>query len=177
MTKIDLHEKKLNANQSRKSGMIPVCLYSKDFLKHFVIDKKLFTTLLHSVGGKMLSTLFILSDGKNEFKAIIKEIQIHPVTEQVVHIDFFQVVGDFVVPVLITVKNSERAPFTKENGIVSLPRRRVKILCNEKNIMTHLECDVGNLHKGDAIKTSDSIWKEQGIKFVSEEVLLTIIDK
>jgi large subunit ribosomal protein L25 len=180
MQKLDLFYREKNPNQTRKSGQIPICIYSKDYNEKFSLDYKSFYSLLEEKGHGILSTIFHFKDKSEEIFAIIKEIQFHPITDKVVNVDFFRIYNDqnFIVPAKIILKNFEKAPFVLEGGIAYLPSKTVSIVCDISSIKNFVECDVGNLHKGDVIKTSDETWTKSGIHFSKKNFpLVTIIEK
>ena len=179
MNKLELLQQDINPNNTRKNGKIPISIHCKNFNKQFAVDFKNFTHLLQTLGRTILSSLFLLKDGQDDIIAIAKEIQIHPVTEKVVHVDFFRVFPgqEFLVPAQVVVKNFEKAPFVLENGIIYLPSRTVKILCTTETIKNCIECDIGHLHKGDVIQTTDPMWKDSKIKFLTKAPLVTIVEK
>ncbi|MFN9110806.1 MAG: hypothetical protein ACK5XN_12125, partial [Bacteroidota bacterium] len=77
-------------------------------------------------------------------------------------------------PVLIKAINSDKANFNKQNGIIHIPSRRIKVICNESTMMTKIECDVSSLNKGDVIRASHFPY----INFHNKNsIILTIIDK
>lgn len=179
MTKFDLMNQEISPKQTRKSGKVPICIYCKDYSKLSALNYKEFYGLLLKIGHEILSTVFLFIDCGEEIFAIIKEIQIHPITEEVVHVDFFRVKKgqEFSVPAKIIIKNSEKAPFVLEGGMAYLPARSIKILCTTDNIKGRIECDVSTFHKGDVLKASDESWQGD-IKFVDQKAtLVTIIEK
>jgi large subunit ribosomal protein L25 len=178
MHKISLLSREQNPTKTRKNGQIPISIHGKNFNKQFSIDNKIFTAFVHHVGHKVLTTVFELDNNKEKILAIAKEIQIHPVTENIEHVDFLKVEKgqEFSVPVKVTVSNYEKAPFTRENGIVYIPTKNVKVLCTLDTMISEICCDISNLHKGDVIKTTDETWTKSGIKFVKKAPLVTIVD-
>ena len=175
--KLNFLKKEINNNQTRKAGKIPVVLYGKkdqkDLNEQGAIDSKHFHDFLHAMKYKVLSTIFEI----NKELFIIKEIQIHPIHEHVVHIDFFRVEKDqeFEIKARVVLKNYEKAPFTKENGFVHIPSKNIKVLCTIDSIVGEIVCDLENSHKGDVISTEDPSFNN--IKFINRGPIITIVDK
>lgn len=177
MRSLNLLSKKGNNNQIRKNFQIPVVMYGKNYNQSFIIDYKEFYQILTEIGTKVFATIFELHNEKEVIKAIVKDIQMHPISDEVVHVDFFQIDSkkDFTVSAKISVINYEKAPFNKEGGFLYIPHKKVKIICNMENIMDEIICDVSNMHKGEVLRASNEVFNS--IKFVQSDILVTILDK
>src|SRR5271156_2339053 len=96
-------EKKKDIKEIRREGNIPAIIYfSKGQPEKLIIIGAEFKTILREMKpGQLPTTIFTLSDGKKDRKAIIKDIQYHLTTYVVSHLDFEELVDD--VPVNIKV--------------------------------------------------------------------------
>lgn len=179
MNKIEVYNRSGNLSAKKKGTEIPVVLYGKINNENLnfsaSITPEQVDKLITSFGKRIFSVLIYVEFDKKEFKCLIKDIQFHPISEKVVHIDF-QILNnkqDVIVPVAINILNSSQAPFHKEGGILFTPQRRVNIKCNSDNIPEYINCDVSTLHKGDKINTTDI----DNIHFCKKHTLVTILDK
>ena len=71
----------------RNAGAVPCVLYGGDQAVHFSAEEKAFKTLVYTPNAH--TVVIELENGKS-FNAILQDIQVHPVSDKVLHIDFFQ---------------------------------------------------------------------------------------
>ena len=74
----------------RNAGMVPCVIYGGDKPVHFSAEEKAFKKLVYTPN---VYTAMIELDGQ-KFAAILQDIQFHPVTENILHIDFYQLFDD-----------------------------------------------------------------------------------
>jgi len=177
MEKIQLNNRIESVKAIRKDGNIPVVLYNKGFNQTFFIDGKSFHLILEKFNSKIFAIKFELEfNGETHF-ALIQDMQFHPVTEKVIHIDFKKILPSqkLIVKAKITPTHTERALYQKENGLLYLASRTVKVHCDFDNIISEIFCDVSGLHKGDVLKSSNPIFSSYD--FVNSSIILSIVDK
>jgi large subunit ribosomal protein L25 len=80
---------------------VPCVLYGGDQPVHFSAQEKAFKTWF--INSNAHTVVIDLGDGKS-FTAILKDIQVHPVTDDILHIDFFQIFGDKEITIEVPVK-------------------------------------------------------------------------
>jgi large subunit ribosomal protein L25 len=133
----------------RRDGRIPYVLYSKGRqpeLGSFV--KAEFDAILRSLQqGFLPSTVFSLKDGSKERKAIVREIQYHPSTYEILHIDFLELNKDIPVEVKVPVEfvNSVDCIGAKLGGYLRHVKRHLQVRCLPKDIPSHFDIDVKDL--------------------------------
>ena len=141
----------------RHSGKTPGILYGgKDEAKSIELDsKELMMKFKHEAFHASILALNI--DGKSE-KVLLRDYQLHPVRDNILHIDFQRIDENKKLNVKIPFHfmNQEIAPGVKlEGGIVSHIMIDVDILCLPKNLPTYIEVDLSNLSIGDSIHLSE----------------------
>ena len=107
--------------------------------------------------GSFYSTIIDLDvDGKKE-KILPKQLQYHPVSDQLIHFDFLRVQENTKVNVEIPVEflNQDKCPGLKKGGVLNAVRRLVELTCNANNIPSKLEFDLIDSEIGDAVKISN----------------------
>ena len=119
------------------------------------IDSKTITPLIRK-NDFYSKILEVELDGKNE-KLLPKDVQFHPVNDNVIHIDFMRVQGDTKVTVEVPVNflNRESCPGIKKGGVLNTVRRVVGLNCNASQIPDKLEFDLINSEIGDSVKISN----------------------
>ena len=95
-------------------------------------------------------------DGKSE-KVLPKELQYHPVTNELIHFDFLRVQENTKVTVEVPVEflNQEICPGLKKGGVLNTVRRLVELSCQANNIPEKLQFDLIDSEIGDSIKISN----------------------
>ena len=93
-------------------------------------------------------------DGE-EHLAIMKELQFHPVTDAVLHVDFYAINEDKKVTIGIPVKLNGLAQGVRDGGRLSLLVRKVDVSARYKDIPDTLNIDVTNMTIGNSIKVGD----------------------
>ena len=166
----------------RHSGKTPGILYGgKDEAKSIELDsKELMMKFKHEAFHASILALNI--DGKSE-KVLLRDYQLHPVRDNILHIDFQRIDENKKLSVKIPFHfmNQEISPGVKlEGGIVSHIMVDVDILCLPKDLPTYIEVDLINLSIGDSIHLSE-IKVPEGVELtgLSEEndPIITSISK
>ena len=89
---------------------------------------------------------------ENEYKAIIQDIQWHPVEEQILHIDFLKVTDDKPVSVDVPIVIKGMAKGIKAGGKLKTNMRKLKVKALAENLPDTIEIDITKLGIGDSIK-------------------------
>ena len=142
----------------RKEGLVPCNLYGEEKdekgLPKALSFSAAFTELRKAVYSPHVFIVILNIDGK-EHKAIIKELQFHPVTDALLHADFFEVNENKDITVGIPVKLNGLAQGVRDGGKLNLSIRKIDVTAPYKNIPEILEIDVTNLGLGKAIKVGE----------------------
>lgn len=139
--------KKAN-HQIRKDGKIPAVLYGKDSNHIFTTTHKDVKALIYTPNFKLAS---IDIDGASH-NAIIKDIQFHPVTDQIMHIDFVKLIDNHPVKVEVPIRFKGTSPGVKEGGKLIQSMRKVKIKATPENLVDELIADISGVMLGQAIR-------------------------
>ena len=137
-------------------GLVPGIIYGKGTEPtKIALEDKLLKKLMGT--GSFYSTIINLDvEGKKE-KILPKQLQYHPVTDQLIHFDFLRVLETTKVNVEIPVEflNQDKCPGLKKGGVLNTVRRLVELTCNASKIPSKLEFDLIESEIGDAIKISN----------------------
>ena len=137
----------------RKKGMIPAVFYHKQEAKSLQVNALEFAMILRA--GEQLIELSI--DGKKK-KALIKEIQYHPVTEDFVHIDFQGVSMKEVIQIAVPLHFAGNPIGVREGGLFDVHMHEIEVKCKASEIPHKLEVDVDALKIGDNLHVSPKCW-------------------
>jgi large subunit ribosomal protein L25 len=171
--------KKSEINQTRREGKIPAVLYSPDRpTETITIDGTELSTALRRIeSGRLPTTKFVLVDGNKEIQAIIKDIQYHPTSYQVLHVDFVELVKDVPVSVKVPIECTGAADCSgiKLGGFLRQVIRHVKVECAPNKIPEKFEVDVRELGIRQSKRLSDIVMPS-GVKPLAclDEVVVVI---
>ena len=135
----------------RREEKIPCVLYGGEKNIHFSTTESDLRKLIYT---RHVYLVNIEIDGKI-YKAMIQDIQFHPVSDKVIHIDFQQVFDDKKIVIEIPVLVTGLAPGVKEGGKMHLIKRRLKVKALAKDLPDELEINVDNVTLGQTIKIGD----------------------
>lgn len=145
-----------NANRrSRAAGKIPAVVYGggKESVA-IEVDRKTLLDTLKGHSGE--NPIFLLKLGDKERHAMIRNMDVHPITRQVIHIDFQRVLMDQKVRVAVPVEIVGTAYGVKtEGGMIDFITREVNVECLPGEIPKHFELDVTDVHVGQHVEAKD----------------------
>ena len=172
-------ETKKEINEIRRQGDIPAVIYSsKTQPEKLTISGVEFNAALRGMKpGQLPTTVFTLSNGKKERKAIIKDIQYHLTTYVVSHLDFEELVENVPVSVKVPVNcvGIAECAGIKLGGFLRQVVRHVKVKCLPKLIPSEFVVDVKDLGIRQSKRLKD-LPMPAGVKplIKSEEVIVVI---
>lgn len=141
--------------RARNSGLIPAVVYGggKDTVE-IQIDRKPMLELMKKSGSE--NPIFLLKLGDSERHAMIREVQTHPISRQVLHIDFQRVMMDQKLRVQVPIELVGVAYGVKtEGGVLDFVTREVEVECLPGDIPKLIELDVSGLHVGQHAEARD----------------------
>ena len=150
------HETGKNANRrSRAQGKIPAVVYGGGRESVSIeVDRKTLVDTMKKHGGE--NPIFLLKLGDRERHAMIRNMEVDPISRQVIHIDFQRVLMDQKVRVTVPIELVGTAYGVKtEGGVIDFVTREVHVECLPGEIPKHIDCDVTNLHVGQHAEVKD----------------------
>ncbi len=163
------------ARSARRSGMIPAIIYGSGTQYTIAISSKEF--LKEYLKGGIMSKLATLNFDGKKINVITRDVQIHPVTDNPIHIDFQEIDANKPIKVSVRIKvlNEHKSASIKRGGILNIVLRQVKFYCLPSQLQTSIEVDVSELRIGQSIHIND-IKLPQGMSPVNKSnfVILSI---
>ncbi|MEZ7499335.1 50S ribosomal protein L25/general stress protein Ctc [Flavobacterium sp. Arc3] len=132
----------------RNAGAVPCVLYGGDQPVHFSAEEKAFKSLVYTPNAH--TVVIDLEDGKS-FNAILKDIQVHPVSDKILHIDFFQLFDDKEITMEVPVKVVGTSKGVLAGGVLRLNTRKLKVKALPKNLPDFIEADITPLMMGNKL--------------------------
>ena len=149
------------AKAARREGQVPCIIYGGGEEIAFTIDAKELGQLIYTPNSYIIE---LNIDGKVE-KAVMREVQFHPVREQVLHVDFYRVQEGKPVAVNVPVRLTGNAEGVKIGGKLALSARKLVVKAMVENLPDELVVDVTPLKVGQTIFVGDLQF--EGLQFVS----------
>lgn len=135
----------------RNQGFIPAVLYGGNEVIHFNTTSADVRELVYTPDFKRAD---ITVDGTT-YPCILKEVQYHPVTDEIVHIDFLRLVDGTPVKVEVPVRFKGQSPGVKQGGKLIQSVRRVKIKTMPEHLVDELLLDISSMNLGSSIRVRD----------------------
>jgi large subunit ribosomal protein L25 len=152
----------------RKEGLVPGVVYGEggDARPFQVVERDVRNLISE---GQALFDLEI--EGQKAVPVVVKEQQLHPVRDQLLHIDFHEVRLDTAITadVPIELEGATDAPGVKEGGVLEHVTREIEVEALPTDIPEKLTADVSEMVIGDTLQLS-IITPPSGVKFTAEEL-------
>lgn len=143
------------ARELRRAGRIPAIVYGGGAAPLAVsVDGHL---LGQEYGrGGFFSRLYQLDAGDGAVRVLPREVQVHPVTDAPLHVDFLRLAADTRIDVEVPAVfvNEEETPGLRRGGVLNVVRRAVELNCRADSIPETLEVDLSGLEIGDSVHIS-----------------------
>lgn len=139
----------------RKEGIIPAIIYGgSDEPQNVSLERKIVWQQLQT--GHFLSTVYMLDVGGKKIRVIPRDIQLDPVRDFPLHVDFMRVSKSSRIDVNVAVHfvDEEKSPGLKRGGVLNIVRHEVELSCPADAIPERIEISVDGLDIGDAIHIS-----------------------
>ena len=143
------------ARAVRREGKVPAVIYGdKKEPETIAIDFNHLVNLLRR-GGFLSSVFDIKFDGKT-VRALTRDVQLDPVKDLPIHVDFQRVGGDGQIRVLVPVEivNEDKSPGMKRGGVLNIVRREIEVFCPASAIPESLTLDLDGVEIGTSIHIS-----------------------
>ena len=160
----------------RKEGLVPCNLYGlaeqdgKPVAMSFAIAMAELRKIIYT---PHIYVINLVIDGESH-TAILKEIQFHPVTDAVLHVDFLEVNDQKPITIGIPVKLTGLAQGVRDGGRMNLSIRKINVTAPYQQIPEHLEIDVTALKIGNSIKVGELSFEGLEIATSKEVIVCSI---
>ena len=143
------------ARAARREGLVPAVIYGDKqppqpiSLEYRLIQKQVQT-------GHFLSTVYVIDVNGKKVRALPRDVQMDPVRDFPVHVDFLRVSKESKLTVDVSVHflNEDQSPGLKRGGVLNIVRHDVELLCPADSIPESIEIDLTGRDIGDSIHIS-----------------------
>jgi len=142
---------KNDAQKIREEGHVPCVLYGGDNQVHFYSPVILFRDLVYTNEAHFVH----LNIEGEQCEAIMQEVQFHPVSEIILHVDFLRISNERKIKMQIPTRLVGQAPGVAKGGLLVRKRAALKVYALPKDMPDHIDIDCSNLDFHHAIKVAD----------------------
>ena len=132
----------------RNAGKVPCVLYGGEKPLHFSADESAFKHLVYTPNAH---TVVIEVEGEKKLDAVLQDIQFHPVTDGILHIDFYQLFADKEVTMAIPVQLVGNSPGVRNGGRLLFRKRKLTIKALPAKLPDFFDIDISKLKIGGTI--------------------------
>lgn len=156
----------------RREGQVPCVLYGEGDPVHFSAPELAFRGLIYTPD-------FFTADikvGGESYTAVLKEIQFHPVTDRLVHLDFVKLIPGKTIIVDLPLRFEGLSAGVREGGKLLPAMRKLRVKGKPEDLVSEVKVDVTNLELGKTIKVGEvslpnlEVMNNPGIPMVAVEI-------
>ena len=148
---------KNEARRLRRAGRVPGVVYGGASRQSVAVavEPKPLLRILHSESG--VNTIVDLRvEGGESSQVLVKDLQIDPTSDELLHVDFYRLAMDKVITVTVPVLlRGEAAGVKQQGGLVDFVTREIQVECMPTEIPEHVDVDVSPLMIGDGVRMRD----------------------
>ena len=154
----------------RKAGNVPCVIYGKEKNVHFYATELSFKNLVYTPAAHLVK--LIIED--KEYDAVLKDMQFHPVKDNILHADFIEIHDKKQVIINIPIKVSGDSVGVIAGGKLSIKRRNLKVKGLAKDLPEVLPIDITNLKIHEGLKVGDLSYDKIELLDPKKSMVLTI---
>lgn len=148
---------KVSTKALRNAGKVPCVVYGGDKPITFSAVEMEFKNLVYTPDAH---TVVIAMEGGAKVNAILQDIQFHPVTDRILHVDFYQIFDDKEVTLEVPVHTAGNSRGVRNGGVLRVVNRKLRIKALPENLPDFIEADISEMKIGDkmyiaALKNDD----------------------
>ena len=157
------------ARALRREGLVPAVIYgdNKD-PEGISLSRKDFTKLYNT--GRLMSTLLDIEVDGKKTRVLTRDLQLHPVRDDIMHADFLRLSKGtkIAVEVQVVFLNEDTCPGLKTGGVLNVVRYSVELNCPADSIPDSIEVDLAEVNMGDSVHISDITLPDGVVPVISD---------
>ncbi len=143
---------KTSTKALRNAGQVPCVIYGGDKPLHFSAPELAFSKLVYTPDAH---TVVIALDNGETFNAVMQDIQFHPVTDRILHVDFYQIFDNKEITMEIPVKTVGTSKGVLNGGNLRVPYRKLRVKAIPSKLPDFIEIDITPLKIGSKFYISE----------------------
>ncbi len=164
------------ARRLRQTGQVPAVLYGPKTESVLLSVNKSDLDLVLKKGrsSQIILNLVIQNNGETYTRpAMIKELQVHPVSRRYLHIDFYEIDMDRKITVGVRIVTTGKSVGVERGGILQIIRRELEVECLPFEVPESIVIDITDLDMGDSVHVKD-ISLDGDVEFLGESNLTVV---
>jgi large subunit ribosomal protein L25 len=161
---------KKSSKEIRKTGSVPCVIYGKEKNIHFYAHELSFKNLVFTPEAHLVN---LLIDDK-QFRVVLKDMQFHPVKDNILHADFMEVLDGKPVVINIPIKITGDSVGVIAGGKLVIKKRNLKVKGLADNLPEHLLVDITDLKIHDTVKVGDLAYDKIELLDQKKQLVLSI---
>ena len=155
----------------RNAGKVPCVIYGGDKPLHFAAEELSFKDLVYTPNAH---TVVVDLEGGKKYDAVMQDIQFHPVTDSILHVDFYQLFKDKEVTMDIPVRLLGNSPGVRNGGRLLFRKRKLAIKALPDNLPDFFDVDISKLRIGGNISVTTLLKDEFTILHPENTVVVQV---
>src|SRR5579872_6654707 len=161
---------KRDAKELRYQGLVPAVLYGGKTQTHFAVSAAelkpvIYTPVVHFID---------ITVGNVKSTAIIQDIQFHPLTEQILHVDFLELDQHKPIAIEIPIKLTGTSPGVKSGGKLVQKLRKLRIKALPKDHLDTIDVSIEGLEVGKSVRVADLKFDKLTITNAMEDTIVSV---
>jgi len=161
---------KRDAKELRYEGKVPAVLYGGKQQLHFAVEKTSLRDLIYSADVNYVD----LDIAGQKVQAILQDAQFHPLTEEVIHVDFFQLDQAKPLVMQIPVKLTGTSPGVKMGGKLVQKLRKLRVKALPKDMPQYVEVSIEPLEVGKSVRVRDLNFQGFEVTNTAEDTIVSV---
>lgn len=159
------------AKKIRKEERVPCVLYGGEETIHFSAEEKEFKKIVYTPNIYLIK---LALDGK-KYNALLKDIQFHPVTDSILHLDFIEISDEKPVTITMPVRLTGDSIGIKNGGKLRWKRRQMKVRGLPNDFPDYLDVDITDLEIGQTLKVGDLSYENLEVIDPSRSMVASVV--
>ena len=157
----------------RRKGHVPCVMYGqKEENIHFHAHKNEFRKLVYTPNSYIIS----LNIDDNKYDTVMKSVDFHPVTDEIMHIDFFRIDISKEFTVEVPVKTTGLSVGIQAGGVLRIARRKLAVQALAELLPDDFTLDITDLNIGDSIKVNELDEQFDKLKFLDPQSIVVAVE-
>ncbi len=145
----------------RNAGRIPCVLYGGEEPVHFSAEELAFSKLVYTPDAH---TVVIALENGESYKAVMQDIQFHPVTDKILHIDFYRLFDDKEIAMDIPVRLNGNSIGVRNGGVLRRNNRHLRVKALPANLPDFIDVDISKMKIGAKVYVTEL--EQEGFRFL-----------
>ncbi len=166
---------KETSRKLRRQGLIPAVVYGPGMENmHISVELKELEKIARRWGREVLFVELLAEDGR-KFRAVLQDLQFHPVTDAILHADFYCIEKAGYIEVEVPLKFVGTPVGLKKGGLLEILEETLTVKAPVDAIPDHIEVDISELDIGDALHVAELKMPERVVPAEKGDILVVTV--